>query len=975
MVAAFVLIMVITSVRGIASFWTTYLWYRELHVTSVWRGVLLTKVVLALVFSAIFFVGLWTSLYVADRLAPRFLGTGPDLELVQRYRDTVGPHAAKVRLAVAALFGLLIGTGMSGEWNKWILFNHSVNFPATVDPQLHKNVATVDPQFHKNVSFFVFRLPFLNDLVGWAFLAVVVISIVTVVAHYLNGGIRMQATGQRVTPQVKAHISVLLGLLAAIKAVGYYLQRYELDFSTRGVVRGATYTDVKAQLPALVLLILISLASLVIFLYNIRRQGWVLPVIGVGLWAFVSVLVGAIVPAFIQKFTVQPSENSKERPYILRNINATRAALDLNNVKTESFDYTPNLTATDLNNNAATIHNVRLWDPAFVGVTYQKLQEIRSYYAFPQLGIDRYDLGGTGLTEAIVSARELNGADLPSQSFVNKRLQYTHGYGAILAPANAVTTDGKPVFDIQDIPPVSTGGAPDITEPRVYYGRNTTGYVIAATSQKELDFQTDKGTTESSYAGKGGVAAGSILRRAAFALRFSDLNPLISGQVTSRSRVMFNRDVATRVRQAAPFLKLDSDPYAVIVNGRIVWVQDTYTTTNDYPYAALADVSGVPAASGLKGGLTYIRNSVKATVDAYDGTVTFYLVDDTDPLAESYAKAFPKLFKPFSAMPTELRQHLRYPEDMFNVQTSMYGRYHLTDPQDFYSQANAWVVSQDPGSGSPSAPTQTTATTNAQGVAIGQVRAKRMDPAYLVMKLPNEPDQSFLIIRPFVPVSQGDKQQNLTAFMTAKSDPSDYGKLQVFVTPPGQEIDGPALIDSRIAAYPAISTQISLLNTQGSEVKFGNVLIIPVEKSIIYARPLYVQSDRNPLPQLKFVIVVSGDKAAMEPTLQGALTKIFGGAPPTLEQAAASGQGTTTTTPTTTSPGGAPTTVAGLLDQAVASYNQAQTDLKNGDLAAYQKDIKNAQSLVAQADQQAGGAASPPGGGATTTTATSAPGG
>ncbi|MGH9179868.1 MAG: UPF0182 family protein [Acidimicrobiales bacterium] len=957
-VAAVVLFLGLTSLRGIAGFYTTYLWFEELGYTSVWRGVLGTKIMLATVFSLVFFAAMFLSLVIADRLAPRFRAIGPEDELVQRYRQLVGPHGGKVRVAVAALFALLVGTGVSAQWQNWLLFRNGVDF------------GTEDPQFGKDIGYFVFKLPFLSFLVDWAFVAVVLIAIVTVVAHYLNGGIRIQAPMQRVTPQVKAHVSVLLAILAAIKAVGYYLQRYELSFSSRGVVDGATYTDVKAQQPALELLVIISLAAVLMFLLNIRRKGWTLPVIGVGLWALVSVIVGAAYPAFIQKFRVEPAEIDRERPYIERNIEATRAAFGIAGVEETNFAYDEQLTADDLTRNAETIRNVRLWDPQYVATTFQKLQEIRSFYRFNDVDIDRYQLDGR-MTQTIVSARELNSSDLPSQSWINRHLSYTHGYGALVAPANAVTSDGQPRFTLKDIPP---NGTPDLAEPRIYYGENTGGYAIVRSKQREIDYQEQDGTTRfSTYEGTGGVRLSSILRKAAFALRFADFNLLISDLVTPGSRAIFIRDIGDRVRTAAPFLRYDADPYPVLVDGRLLWVQDAYTATSRYPYSQRANVDRVPERSGLNSGFNYVRNSVKAVIDAYDGSINFYVVDDEDPIIKAYQKAFPDLFTPGSEISAGLRSHLRYPEDLFRVQTNMYGRYHITPPNEFYNAADAWDIAQDPGSGSPSptatqnqgATTSTTGTANIGGL-VSAARGRRMDPTYLLLRLPNEEEESFLILQPFVPRSSGDRQQNLTGFMTAKSDPDEYGKLQAFVMPRGEQIDGPAIVDARAAADTEISREITLLNQQGSQVLLGNVQVIAVENSLLYIRPLYVQSARNPLPEFKRAIVVFGDDAVIGNTLEEALTKIFGAAPETLEEAPG-----TETPPTTPGQGEPPPTapaeseeVRRLLDEANAAYEAAQSALRNGDLAGYERQIR----LVGEKLSQARGRA-----GATTTTTTTTP--
>ena len=954
-VVGMVLFFGLTSLRGIAGFYTTYLWYEELDLTGVWSGVLGSKILLAVVFSVAFFAAMFANLVIADQVAPRFRALGPEDELVQRYRQVVGPHAGKVRIGVAVLFALLAGTGVSAQWQNWLLFRNSVDFGVT------------DPQFGRDLGFFVFRLPFLSFLVEWAFVAVVIIAVVTVVAHYLNGGIRIQAPAQRVTPQVKAHVSVLLAGLALIKAVGYYLQRFELSFSSRGVVDGASYTDVKAQLPALELLVIISLFAVVMFLLNIRRKGWALPVIGVGLWALISVIVGAVYPAFTQKFRVEPAEVERERPYIARNIAATREAFGIDEVQETRFEYDEELTSAGLVENAETIRNVRLWDPQYVATTFQKLQEIRSYYRFSDVDIDRYMMDGR-LTQTIVSARELNASDLPSQSWVNRHLSYTHGFGALVAPANAVTTDGQPAFTLEDIPPK---GSPELAQPRIYYGEETGGYAVVKSKQREIDFQQRDGTTAfSSYEGTGGVPLSSIVRRAAFALRFADFNMLISDLITPESRAIFIRDIGDRVRTAAPFLRYDADPYPVIVDGRLLWIQDAYTTTGRYPYAQRANIDRIPDESGLRINFNYVRNSVKVVTDAFNGSMTFYVIDDEDPILKAYAKAFPDLFTPGSETGDELRAHFRYPEDLFRVQTNMYGRYHIQAPNEFYNAGDAWDISQDPGSGSPtpSAPlsTNTTSTTAVAGL-VATDREQRMDPTYLLLRLPNDDRESFLILQPFVPRSRGDRQQNLSAFMTAKSDPDQYGKLEAFVMPRGEQIDGPSLVDARAAADPVISREITLLDQRGSQVKLGNVQVIPIQNSLLYVRPLYVQSARNPLPEFKRAIVVFGDRAVIGNTLREALASLFGDAPGTLEEAPGAGGPTPTepTEPTEPGPGTAPESVEvqRLLTEAAAAYEAAQTALRAGDLAEYQRQIGIVGDRVRDAQGQAPGAPA-----ATTTT-------
>jgi uncharacterized protein len=959
-----VLFILLTSVRSVAGFYTDYLWFKEIHFTSVFRGVLIVQLLLAVFFTLFFFGLMILSLTIADRIAPRFRPVGPEDELVQRYREAVGSHTGKVRIAVSAVFALFAGVGTRSQWNNWILFRDGGSFNSS------------DPQFHKNIGFYVFQLPFIKFLVDWLFVAIVITAVVTVVFHYLNGGIRLQSPAQRVTPQVKAHISVLLGALALVKAVSYYFERFELVLSTKHVVDGATYTDIHAELPAKTLLIVIAVIAAGLFIYNIRQKGWTLPVIAVALWGLIWVLVGGVYPAFVQAVRVTPSENVKERPYIRRNIAATRQAYGVDNVVEHQFLGSANLTAQDITGNPAnqqTLENIRLLDPVFIKAAFIKLQEIRSYYQFNDLDVDRYTINGK-VTQTLIAVREINSADVPT-GFVNTRLQYTHGFGAALAPANESGVnpqDGTPNFVLNDIPP--QGVPPLDKQPRVYYGEALSGYVIAKSQQAELDYQDKLGkNVATSYDGTGGVPMGSIFRRIAFALRFGDLNPVISGQVTSSSRIMYVRDIQARVHKAAPFLHYDSDPYGVILNGSLAWVQDAYTLTSRYPYSQQANLERVPATSGLQSAFNYVRNSVKVVIDAYNGSMRFYVIDTTDPIIKTYMKAFPALFTPSSKMDTldpGLRAHLRYPEDLFRVQTNMYGRYHLIDPDGFYTQANAWTISQDPGSGSPSATGQGTQTFSANGQPIVS-RQRRMDPTYLLTHLPGETQQTFLILQPFVPVSPSDKQQNLTAFMTAESDPANYGRIEAFITPPGQQIDGPALINAAIQQNPDISKEISLLNTQGSQVLLGNVITVPIDQALIYVQPLYVQAQNNPVPRLEDVIAVYGGQAVHGGTLNAALCQLPFGAtfcaapggtssPPSGQNVTPGGGGTT---PTTTPPAGGTTTpttpsnlsVAALLADAQKHFDNAAAALKNGDLATYQKENGLAQQDVNRAAQQSGG--------------------
>ena len=631
-------------------------------------------------------------------------------------------------------------------------------------------------------------------------------------------------------------------------------------------------------------------------------------------------------------------------------------------MKINPFNFNTNLNAGDLVNNGGTIRNVRLWDPDVLQKTYQQLQEIRGFYRFNDVDVDRYNINNQ-ITQVELSARDLNPGGIPSPSWVNGHLVFTHGYGAVLSPANAVTSIGDPQLLLKDLPPQASGGAPLVDrQPGLYYGENLGGYSIVRTDQKEIDFTEANGTNHNStYAGTGGVQLDSFVKRAALSLRFGDFNPLISGFINSKSRAIYVRDIRDRVKKAAPFLKFDNDPYPVIIGGRIVWVQDAYTTTNNYPYAQKANVERVSTKSGLSSSFNYVRNSVKVVTDAYNGSLTFYVMDNISPVDVREMPFTSKLFTDGSQMSPELRSHLRYPEDLFRVQTNMFGLYHITDPAAFYNKSDAWDISQDPGSGQVGAGGAITQTTNAQGVVTSS-REARMLPYYLLTRLPNEQTETFLILQPFVPVSQSDQRKNMSAFMIAKSDPDDYGKMEAFVMPGDVSVDGPALADAKINQDTTISSQITLLNTAGSKVLLGNMLVVPVNQSLLYIRPLYVQAVNTPQPQFKKAIVVFGDRAVMQNTLKDALESLFGAAPPTQEQAAGQGKGPAPTPgapqPSNPTPGVAPT-VQSLLNSAATHFNNAQDALRRGDLAGYQNEVNAGAKDVQQAQQISGGPGAP----------------
>lgn len=824
------LLFLLLSLRGIAGFYTDYLWFDSLGQTAVWRGLLQARVLLAVLFIAAFFAMAWANFYVADRLAPPFRASGPEDELLERYHELVAGRMHWVRTAVAGFLAVIAGVGAAGEWQSWILFRNMQEF------------GIQDPQFGYDIGFYVFQLPFLSFVVDWFFASLLIILIITAVAHYLNGGIRVQTQAPRVSPQVKAHLSLLLAALAFIRAVDYFLQRFELTVSGRGVVDGVSYTDANAQLPALNLLVLISVFAAGLFIYNIFRRGWTLPVVAVALWGFVAVVVAGIYPAYVQRFQVEPNESERESDLMERNMDATRFALGLcpvdapdegmcteaerTDIRTESFS--PRATPAnevDLTDYQATLRNVRLWDPSdpIALRSYEEHQRFRDYYHFTDIDVDRYVIDGE-LTSVGIGLRQLDYDDVPISGWEGRQLAYTHGYGAVVAPSGA-TDDRDPEFLIEDIPERVLTEDLEVAEPRTYFGEDLSGYAMTGTSRDEIDYVTDEDTVITPYEGDDGVSAGSIFRRAAFALRFGDINPIISGFMSGDTQVHYIRDISDRIATLAPFLYSDADPYPVLLEDRTVWVQDLYTTTDAFPYGEQANVDELSDESGLGHSFNYVRNSVKATIDAYDGTVTFYVVDEEDPIVNAYRSAFPDLFTDAEEMSSELEEHLRYPEDLFRTQTIAWQRYHLTEVDEFYSQDDAWRVSIDPGTVGAEGVTQVTDPDSGE---VTDVVQPRIPPYYQALQLPGEDELEFALLRPFNPFSEDDNRQQLRAVMAARMDPENYGELVVYEMPSGEPPDGPGIVQADIRSDRNVSSEETLLGGEGSTVRFGNLIMLPL---------------------------------------------------------------------------------------------------------------------------------------------------
>jgi uncharacterized membrane protein (UPF0182 family) len=926
-------VLVILAFTALSGFFIDLLWFREVHLSEVYWTILRTKAALAIAFGLVFFVALYANLWIVRRITPRYRALTPEQEIIERYRLQFEPYAWWIIPVFAVVIAVFVGLGVTAQWKTFLLWRNSSGVA----------FGSPEPLFGRDPAFYVFSLPWLEFVQGWVFSALVGILLITGLAHYLWGGIRPNAPGlgDKVTPQVKAHLSVLLGLIILTKAWGYYLGQFDLLSSPRGVVAGASYTDVNAQLPALRILVVIAIVCAVLFLVNIRMRGWALPVIAVGLLALASIAAGAAYPAFVQRFRVAPQELQRERPYLADNIRATRRAFGLDTISSQALPLSGTVTADDVDANGATIQNIRLWRPSVILQNYASLQRIRAYYEFTDVDVDRYIIDGQRRL-VMLSAREISQKDIPGGgTWQNRHLVYTHGLGAVASQVNTATAEGQPVFRLSDIPPQ---GQPPLADngARVYFGEGVTGdspYVVVHSGAAELDYQgtaeNDQEQVTTRYQGAGGIPLGNWFQRALFAIRYRDVNLMISGLIHGDSRIMINRSLEERVPKAAPFLQYDADPYAAIVDGRLVWIWDAYTSTTGYPYSQpieLGDVASQPVndtAPALTGDANYLRNSVKVVVDAYDGSMTYYVSDPNDPIVRVWERAFPDLFSPMSDASADLAAHFRYPENLLQVQAAQFTTYHVTDPDVFYGKQDFWQIPDDPA-----APT-------------GQI--VQMRPYYVLMRLPGEADETFALVVPFTPANR----QNMVAWMAAKSDiGDDYGHVTSYEFPSGRNVDGPTQVFARINQNAQFSKERTLLSQAGSDVTFGDFLVLPIENGILYVQPVYVQAKQaNSIPELKRVIVVNGTEIGIGTTLEEAIADSIGAAPPPSQ---GGGNGGTQPPPT----GTVDQQVASLLQEAADHFAAADAALREGDLATYQRQIGAARAAIAQAEDLLGGAPS-----------------
>ncbi|HZD00904.1 MAG TPA: UPF0182 family protein [Actinomycetes bacterium] len=930
---------VLAAVGSLSSFYTDLLWFGEVDKTSVFWGQIRAKLTLGLLAGVGTGLIVGLNLWLVERLAPRYGLTVVGRPQIERAQQVLGPYLRPLRIGVSAFIGLVVGLQASGSWQSFLLWRNSVPFGSR------------DAQFNRDIGFYVFQLPFLQSLFGWLFTSLVLALVLAAAGHYLLGGIRPQAPSNRIAGPTQSHLTILLGLIVALKAWGYWLDKYKLVYSTRGAVTGATYTDVKAQLPALGVLFWVALICALLFFWGVRSRGIAVPLFSIVLLAGVSIIIGGVIPTVFQRFRVAPQELQRERPYIQRNIDASRKAFGLDGIKVRSFADKPTLTAAEVAANRATVDNIRLWDPEVLQPAIRNLQAIAQYYSFSDVDVDRYPVDDQ-LRQVMISVREVDPSLLPraAQTWQNLHLAYTHGYGVVATQVNTAARQGQPDFIVSDFD--QERAKIPVTQPRVYFGEPPEAgpeYVVVDTKQPEVDRPTPAGDTRTtSYEGDGGIELSSFGRRLAFALRFRDINLLISGNLTSQSRLLFNRDIRDRVEKVAPFLQWDGDPYAVVVNGHILFVRDGYTVSSYYPYVQRVNLGEAArrdgsTTQGVHGHGNYIRNSVKAVVDAYTGKVTLYAFDESDPVLRAWRKAFPDLFTPKSSIPTGLQEHLRYPEDLFAIQTDRYTLYHLTRADDVYSRKDLWALPEDRSGEIRSQQSQ-----SAVAALAPPANPAKMRPYYLLTSLPGEEGSKFVLVMPFTP----NNKQNLLGYLAASSNPDDYGDLTLVGLDPSRTIDGPTQVNARILANPRVASELSLLNQQGSQVILGNLLIVPVEDSLLYVQPIFVRSttgsgaqggpSANTIPLLEKVAVVLNTDVGYDTTLSDAIAEVVSGRAPQ--------QPPQQQPPAQQPPAQQPSAdVRQLLQQASREYDLANQALQKGDLAAYQQHVNAMAKLLEQA--------------------------
>jgi len=898
---------------------TDWWWFSEVGYTEIFITSLVAKVVLGLTVSIIAFIFLLINFLVAVSSKIPWLAIIPE-SLAGQPITLDHRVVKKLGIIICLVVSLFFGLIAASSWQEVLKFINSSSFGAA------------DPVFNKDIAFYIFSLPVFNIGLG-LIRTLVLFSLIGCGAVYLLrgnlnisgllgklGGSQLSKLGlpvlkegkhKETRPHAPIHIGILLSLFLATIAVGTYLSLFKLLTSQSGPVFGAVFTDVNVMVPLLrVSILAIAFASFACLYWGISGKTSLL--LGAVTIYFLVGLAQGVVPSIFQKLIVAPNELAKEAPFIKNNIAATRHAFGLDKIEEREISGDKPLTATDITNNNLTIKNVRLWDRAPLLSTFSQIQEIRTYYEFASVDNDRYTIDGE-VRQVMLSLRELASESLPNRSWINERLTFTHGYGLAAGPVNQVTAEGLPVLFVKDLPPKSDVKELTVTRPEIYFGELSNDYVYVKTKSKEFDYPKGEENVYTIYEGQGGVEINSPVRRLFYAIRLGSLKLLLSNDITRESRILYYRNIKERVAKIAPFLTLDRDPYAVVADGKIYWIIDAYTGSNLYPYSQPLPLNGDR--------VNYIRNSVKIVIDAYNGTVTFYQADKDDPIINTYVKIFPKTFRPLSDLPKNLVSHLRYPEDIFTLQTAIYTTYHMDDLQIFYNKEDQWEI-------------PIIATEGEKGTT-GSIPA--MTPRHMIMKLPGEKKEEYILMLPFTPRAK----DNLAAWMVARNDKEFYGKLLVYRFPKQKLIFGPKQVIGRINQDAEISRQISLWDQRGSQVIQGPLLVIPIEESLVYVRPLYLKADVGKIPELKRIIVAYENKIAMEETLEAGLSKIFG----------STGGQTKQPGETPVAPAPADTTKEGLLRQATESYETATRAQREGDWARYGEEIKKLGEILGELRQ------------------------
>lgn len=892
----------------LAALYADWLWFSSVGFSSVFKTLLLNRVgiyllVFVLTLLLFYFNLRLTRRHLGDYERPDETDEGREIIYLDQERSPFkgflkGKTAKWVFLVISILAALMVSASAA---DNWIVVQQFIN---------RVSMGTIDPIFHKDIGFYFFNLTFYRFVYSILMMALVLTTVVVAFVYMLNASTELLFGDWRQFTFAKSHVAILLAAIFALKAVGYKLSAYEILFSPTGIVYGATYTDVHAKLLAFKVLLVVSLIVALVILANIfvKKLNWIL--YSIGAWIVLAIVLNGVYPAVLQKLVVQPNEFNREKPYIESAIKYTREAYGLDQVENRKFNVDFDLEITSPNNQD-TITNIRLWDWEPLTNTYKSLQELRPYYVFNDMDIDRYMIDGQ-YRQVMISARELEQENLndEAKTWINQKLMYTHGYGAVVSPVNEVAQEGFPNFFIKDIPPRDSTSL-SVKRPEIYFGERTDSYVIVNTKQEEFDYPAGDTNVYSTYKSDTGIKVNSFGRRLLLSWVLKDYKIILSTDINNNSQVLMNRNITDRINKIAPYLTLDSDPYIVIDDkGNLYWMLDAYTCSTRYPYAQPFD----------RQGNNYLRNAVKITCNAYTGELKFYVADDSDPIIKTYSSIFPGMYQPLKNMPEGLRAHVRYPVDLYQVQAQIYKTYHMTDPYVFYNKEDPWLIPKE-------------IVNNEQTI---------MEPYYIIMRLPEADESEYILMLPFTPKSR----PNMIAWMCARMDGDNYGKLLVYNFPKQETIYGPEQVESRINQDTDISQQLSLWNQQGSRVYRGNLLVIPMDDSILYVEPLYLQAENSRIPELKRVIAGFGDEIVMETSLERALTRLFDKKPSSPVPGTVDSK-----TPEVSDTG--TDGITELAKLARQYYDKANQRLREGDWAGYGENINKLNDVIKRLEKTA----------------------